>query len=199
MSNISKLLMLLAIGVVLACSSVYLIGGKKQEFDAEVVIKAPVGQIFPYLSQPQLKKQWMQGLVDQQLTDGDAIAEGAMLQSTLTSNGVSEQFQDEVIRFRENEIVSIKSRNPRLSSTTMLKLKEEGSGTRVSYKRVVQYNGIDRFKTVFSESTFQQELEQDLDKLVKMVEDNVAVPDGSPAVEPADDGDPETASSDSRE
>ena len=67
MSNLTKIIMLLVIGVITAGCSIYLIGGKKQPFDAEVIIKAPVGQIFPYIVQPELKKLWMKGLVDQQI------------------------------------------------------------------------------------------------------------------------------------
>ena len=179
MSNISKLVMLFAIGLVLAGCSLYLIGGKKQTFDTEAVIKAPVGQIFPYVVQPDLKQLWIKGLVEQQLTEGDEIAEGAFLKSTVNSNGRTESFDDEVIRYRDNEIVSIKSNNPRLSSTMMVKLKEEGSGTRVTYKRIVKYKGIERFKTMFADSQDQQELETDLGELVRLIEKNVANPGAS--------------------
>ena len=179
MSNISKLVMLFAIGLVLTGCSLYLIGGKKQTFDTEAVIKAPVGQIFPYVVQPDLKQLWIKGLVEQQLTEGDEIVEGAFLKSTVNSNGRTESFDDEVIRYRDNEIVSIKSNNPRLSSTMMVKLKEEGSGTRVTYKRIVKYKGIERFKTMFADSQDQQELETDLGELVRLIEKNVANPGAS--------------------
>ena len=179
MSNISKLVMLFAIGLVLTGCSLYLIGGKKQTFDTEAVIKAPVGQIFPYVVQPDLKQLWIKGLVEQQLTEGDEIVEGAFLKSTINSNGRTESFDDEVIRYRDNEIVSIKSNNPRLSSTMMVKLKEEGSGTRVTYKRIVKYKGIERFKTMFADSQDQQELETDLGELVRLIEKNVANPGAS--------------------
>lgn len=179
MSNISKLIMLLAIGLVIAGCSIYLIGGKKQLFHAEVVIKAPVGQIFPYVVQPDLKRLWIKGLIEQQLTEGDEIGEGSFLKSTVQSNGKTESFDDEVIRYYDNEIVSIKSKNPRLSSTMMVKLKEEGSGTRVTYKRIVQYKGIERFKTIFADSQDQQELEKDLNELARLIENNVADPGSS--------------------
>ena len=122
---------------------------------------------------------WIKGLVEQQLTEGDEIAEGAFLKSTVNSNGRTESFDDEVIRYRDNEIVSIKSNNPRLSSTMMVKLKEEGSGTRVTYKRIVKYKGIERFKTMFADSQDQQELETDLGELVRLIEKNVANPGAS--------------------
>ena len=174
MSNITKLIILTIIGLILAGISIYLIGGKRQDYDAEVTIKAPVGQIFPYAVKPELKQLWMKGLDDQALTEGDAIEEGVFLKSTRVLGGVSEQFDDEVIRFQENEIISIKSRNKRLSSTTMLKFKEIGNGTKVTFKRVVKFNGIDRFKTVFADAPFQQELEKDLDELAKLIESNVS-------------------------
>ena len=179
MSNLTKLIMLLAIGLILAGGSIYLIGGKRQDYTVTATIKAPVGQIFPYVVKPELKRQWMKGLNDQEITQGDTIEEGALLRSTRTSNGVSESFDDEVIRFRENEIISIKSKNKRLTSTTMLKFKEQGDGTKVTFTRVINFNGIDRFKTVFAKSDYKGELERDLGELVKLVEGNMSGTTGS--------------------
>ena len=196
MSNIAKVLMLLVIGLVIAAVTIYLIGGKKQEFNAELIIKAPVGQIFPYVAKPELKQLWMKGLVEQQLTVGDSVKEGSLLKSTVMSNGMTESFNDEVIRYQENEIVSIKSKNKRLSSTTMMKFKEEGNGTRVTYKRVVKYNGIDRLKTVFAESHFQQELESDLRELNKLIENNLANPSNT-STETTEGTDASTAANES--
>ena len=177
MSNLTKLIVLLVIGILIAGCSIYLIGGKKQPYDAELIIKAPIGQIFPYVVQPELKKRWMKGLVDQKLIDADAVDEGVSLRSTRIIGGETEQFEDRVIRYQANEIISTRARNNRLSSTIMIRLKEEGSGTRVTYRRVVRFYGIDRFKTVFSESEFQQELERDLEELAKLIERNVSSPD----------------------
>lgn len=176
MSNITKLIMLLVIGFVLAGCSIYLIGGKKQPYEAEVIIKAPVGQIFPYVANPELKQLWMKGLVEQELTSGEPIGEQSLLTSIRNTGGVTEQFDDEVIRFSENEIVSVKSTNKRLTLTTMIRLKEEGNGTRVTYKQVIKFNGIDRFKTVFAESNYQQELELDLAELAKLINAKLANP-----------------------
>ena len=192
MSNLTKLLMLLAIGLVLAAGSIYLIGGKRQDYKSSATIKAPVGQIFPYVVDPQLKQQWMKGLNDQEITQGDSVAEGSLLKSTRTSNGISESFDDEVIRFSENEIISVKSKNKRLTSTTMLKFKELGDGTKVTFTRVIKFHGIDRFKTVFAQSDFQSELERDLGELVKLVESNMSGATGSTVSSSSDSDDNES-------
>ncbi len=170
MSNLAKFLMLFCIGTLLAAASVWLIGGKKLEFDTSATVSAVPGQIFPYLVTPDLKKKWMQGLVEQELVDASAIEEGTMSRSVVESNGYTDEFDDEVIRFAQDEILSIKSSSDRMHSTWFFRLNENDNKTELTYRRIILFKGIERFKSVFSRDDYQREIEDDLSRLIKLVE-----------------------------
>ena len=170
MSNLAKFIMLLSIGLVLATASIWLIGGKKKEYDTKVAINARASQIFPYLVNPDLKKDWMRGFVEQELISESPIEEGSELRTVQEFNGDTTEAIGQVIRYAENEIISIKFSNHRMLLTSILKLKEINKKTEVEYRLIVSPNALNRFTTVFSADEYQSDIERDLDNLVRQVE-----------------------------
>ncbi len=170
MSNLAKFIMLLSIGLVLAAASIWFIGGKKKEYDTSVEINARASQIFPYLVDSDLKKDWMQGFVEQELIGESPIEEGSEVRTVQESDGDPIETIGLVIRYAENEIISIKYNSHQRLLTSIFKLKEINKKTEVEYRLIVRANGLKRFTSVFSEDEYRKEIERDLNNLVKRVE-----------------------------
>lgn len=170
MSNFAKFILLLSIGLVLALVSIWLIGGKNREYDTKVAINARASQIFPYLVDSDLKKEWIQGFVEQELIGESPVEEGSELRTIHESNGKTIEATGSVIRFAENEIISIRSNSHGTLLTSIFKLKEINKKTEVEYRLIVRAHGLNRFTTVFSEDEYRKEIERDMNNLVKRVE-----------------------------
>ena len=125
MSNLSKFLLLLFIGLVLAAVCIWFIGGKKQEFDTTATLNVQPSQVFPYVVDPELKKKWMTGLVEHEVIDSSKIDELTQLRTVLEANGQTIDFDDLVIRFTENEIITIKSRSKPMMLTSFFQAERD--------------------------------------------------------------------------
>jgi uncharacterized protein YndB with AHSA1/START domain len=179
MSNITKLLMLLSIGLLLAVASVWFVGGKKKVSSVTTTVNASPEQIFPYLVETDLKRQWLPSLIDQELIpsleDIEAerepiFEEGVEISSTMRLNDENQQMQGEVIRYSENELVTVKSRNENITITHFFRLKEKGGRTEIDYRKIVRHNGIQRLLSVFEEDTTQVDVEEEISRLARLVE-----------------------------
>ena len=179
MSNLTKILMLLGIGLFLTLASAYFVGGKKKEYDVSATIKARPYQLFPYLTDPELKKKWMTSLVDQEVITDGPIAEDTELNSVIRIDDENVDFRSLVIRFSKNEVLSIKSRNEELTWTTFFRLEGTDDVTKLDYRRILKNDGMRRLMAVLSEDEYQVELEKELANLVKLVESEVdnSIPD----------------------
>lgn len=170
--------MLLAIGLLLAAASIWFIGGKKQTYYNVRTVKAQAYQIFPYLIDPELKKKWRDNLVEQRLVS-DVMEEGAELRTVLEFGDETIEYEDRVLRFAKNEVVSIRSRGSETTSTSFVRLKPAGEETEIDFRRIVRLGGVKRFMSVFADDSNQQALDEDLAKLIKLVEDETdhTIPD----------------------
>lgn len=181
MSNITKLLILLAIGLILAAASVWFIGGKKKEYDIVATVQARPYQLFPYLVEPELKKKWMSGLVNENVVvdpadeseDAGTVKEDALLDATFDIDGESLNFKGTIIRYAKNEIASFKYRNDDMHRTSFFRLKGKNDTTQLEYRRIVRLDGMRRFSSVFADDSNQADIERELDRLVSMVESEV--------------------------
>lgn len=170
--------MLLAIGLLLSAASVWFIGGKPKKYDNVRTVKAQAYQVFPYLVDPDLKKRWRDGLVEQRLVS-DEMGEEAELRTVLDMEDGQVEFEDRVIRYAKNEIVSIRSKSSDLTATSVIQLKPRGEETEIDFRRIIRLGGMKRFMSVFAEDLNQRALDEDLTRLIKIVEDETdhTIPD----------------------
>ena len=101
MSNIAKFLMLLLIGVVIAVISLWLVGGKKQAYEAKVSIDAPAPVIFRYLIDGKERKRWQVGLIECNPTSDTKESVGSRTATLVEVDG--EQVEYESILQQQNE------------------------------------------------------------------------------------------------
>lgn len=168
------LFMVIAVGIALGC--LWFLGGKKQEYSTAISINALPEQVFPYLVEPLRVKKWNSRVDDiQPLTDGP-VQLGSKSQSTLQFNGEPRVFQDEVIRFQQDEIFTVRSRAPNTILSSLFKLENESGKTGLSYQIKLTTKGFSRLLVPFQNSKRrQQEMAQDTLALKKIVESEIAV------------------------
>ena len=111
MSLFARILLFVVIVAAIACSSIWLIGGKKNDFSTSLVINAQPQQIFPYLTESDRLKQWISGLVR---VEDLAMAEKnqpAVITERIVDDGQGNSivFKDKVIRQVQDELFSVQS------------------------------------------------------------------------------------------
>ncbi len=204
MSNLTKLLILVFIGLFLASASIWFIGGKKKEYGIIVTLKARPYQLFPYLVEAEQKKKWMSGFLEETVLinptdDTDSagtIKENAELETVIEIEGEPIQFRGQVIRFSKNEVASFKYRSDQINQTSFFRLDGKDDVTQLTYKRIVQLDGAKRFMSVFNDDLNQADVEAEISRLTKLidneVDNSVSDPDAiltTVGVESGDDGD----------
>ena len=181
MSNITKLLMLLVIGLLLAAASIWLIGGKKKVYSIATNINARPQQLFPYLIEPELKKQWLPSIVNEELipsledieNDREPVfAENAKIISDIEFEGRPLRMNGRVIRFTKDQLVSVKYSNEELSLTYFFRLKPKTNSTEVEFQKIIRFDGFKRFTSVFAEDNNKALLQQEISQLSKLIEDS---------------------------
>jgi hypothetical protein len=186
--------MLLAIGVIIATVSIWLIGGKQRDYRIAIRVEAQPHQLFPYLVQPDLKKRWNPDLISQTIVSSDTtIKEGVELLTRRVLNNKEIESRDQFIRFQRDTLVSINSNSDDFFCSSYYKLNPIDNDTEVVCQRVLNYKGLRRFFAVLNEDTMQEQLEDEMRRLVETVEKEVdnSIPNPNP-VKPKDDSSDES-------
>lgn len=180
MSLPAKLLITLLIVAGVAASSLWIIGGKKNEYSTSLVIDAQPQQVFPYLTQPDLLKSWIDGLAEvselvkppEEKLPSPAVTTPRVFRS---ANGKQIRFQDEIIRFDPDKLVSVQSRNGShvITSIYQLELKEDNK-TSLTYRVKTANRGVGRFLAPLNSTNIQEQMENDARSLKELVEKNRA-------------------------
>lgn len=179
MGNITKLLMLLGIGLLLAAASIWFIGGKKKEYSVKIAVNARPQQVFPYFADVEKKKLWLTSIVSEELIPSRAdieaerepvFQEGTHILSTMNLDGETIEMRGNIIRFSQNELLSIKFRNDAMALTRFFHLKLKTSSTEINYRKIIRHNGFQRFFSVFENDNHQAEIEEAISRLAKLLE-----------------------------
>ena len=174
--------MLLGIGLLLAIASIWFIGGKKKEYNLTTTINARPQQLFPYLVESELKKRWLTSIVNEELVASTAdveadrepvFEENREINSLININGETLEFKSQVIRYQQDQTLSIKSQNEDLVLTHFFRLKPKGNSTELVYRKIMKLNGLGRLLAVFEEDVNQAVLEQEVSRLAQIVESEV--------------------------
>lgn len=198
MSLPAKLLIFLLIVAGVAATSLWIIGGKKNEYSTSLLINAQPQQVFPYLTQPEHLKSWIDGLTEvselvkppEEKLPTPAVTTLRVFQN---ENGKQVRFQDEIIRFDPNKLVSVQSRNRShvVTSIYQLELKDDNK-TSLTYRVKKANRGIGRFFAPLNQANIQEQMENDARRLKELVEKN-QTPDSENGLDSAaDDSTPQS-------
>lgn len=171
MSNIAKLLMLFCIGVIVAAVCLWLIGGKKQAFDALVSIDAPPNVVFKYLTDCEQRKRWQVGLYECRTTSDTENTVGSRGITVLEIEGEQVEFQEEILRYQENEFLSVRAIGANEISTAIFRLEPLQGSTNFTYKVKAEPTGFSRLMAPFAEPATQERIDDEVLKLKRLVEE----------------------------
>ena len=201
MSRLTRFLLFLVVATLVAVTGLWILGGKKTEFSTRVSIAAHPSQIFPYLTQPEKLKQWLTGLeqVDEILPipKGEYSAVPDTHRTVVDSTGRKTQFQDNVIRFTPDELISVQSSCSTVVLTSIFQLELKASQqTLTTYQVKSMPIGIGRLLAPLKTSDVQKQIVDDARRLKELVEREQPVGKGGsaegavsfqvPGFEPAD-------------
>ncbi|MEE2825222.1 MAG: SRPBCC family protein [Planctomycetota bacterium] len=174
MSGIVKFLLFLVIAMGITIGCLWFLGGKKQEYSTVVSINASTDQVYPYLTEPERIKKWNSELVEIRLLQEGPIELGSKLVSSLQFNGTTQVFKEEVIRFQENEVFTVRSRASDVIFSSIFKLENESGKTRLSYQVKLTNRGLNRLMAPLQDSDLrQQQMVRNVLALKKIVESEI--------------------------
>ena len=156
MSGIVKFLLFLVIAMGITVGCLWFLGGKKQEYSTVVSINASIDQVYPYLTEPERMKKWKSELVEIRLLQDGPVELGSKSVSTLQFNGTTKVFNDEVIRFQENEVFTVRSQAPDVIFSSIFKLENESGKTGLSYQVKLTNRGLNRLMAPLQDSDLRQ-------------------------------------------
>ncbi len=176
MSAIGKiaLTILLILGIVAA--ALWILGGKQSEYSTALSIDAPPEAIFPYLTKPERLKSWTSGLNEvaeffpTPKINGIASGRPKKSQRVMSTNGSPVSFEDQVIRYEENQSISVQSINSQQVVTYIYQLEPRDGQTFLSYRIKKASCGVGRFLAPLWSSNDQDRIDADIRKLKDLVE-----------------------------
>ena len=171
MSNIAKFLMLLLIGIVIAVISLWLVGGKKQSYEAKVSIEAPADVIFSYLIDGNERKRWQVGLIEYSPTSETQECVGAQATTLVEVAGEQVEYEEKIIRYQKNEFLSTKGTGPKETSTAVFRLEQLAGSTNLTYKVKAEPTGFSRLMAPFAKPQTQERIADEVLRLKQLVEE----------------------------
>ncbi len=157
-------------------AALWMIGGKEGEFSTELTINASPETVFPYLVEPDHLKNWNSGLVDVARYDAppqeQTLGPPAIKKTnrTISIDGKQVQFDDQVIRFEENKLLSIQSTNSNAIRTAIFRLEPKGSVTQVTYRVKAVNCGFGRIMAPLQSDSTKLRIDNDILQLKELVE-----------------------------
>ena len=178
MSLPAKIVVFLLIVVGIGASSLWILGGKKNEYSTSLVIDAQPQQVFPYLTQPDHMKTWIEGLDEvselvkppEKELPAPPVTTARIVR---TADGKQVRYQDQIIRFDPGKLVSVQSKNRSQVVTSIYQLEaKEDDKTALTYKVKTKNRGVGRILAPLSTADIQLQMEQDARRLKELVEKN---------------------------
>lgn len=175
MSPLSRLLLFLSIALVVFVAGLWISGGKREDYSAKIEIARRPSQIFPYLVEPEKLKNWMTGLeqIDQPMPPLDDYTDPPQLLRTVVNpNGKRIEYNDLVIRYSQDQILTIQSSASGKVQTTILQLEPSNSATQFSYQVKISHSKLARLMAPLQSSNLQERVNGDVRRLKELVEKN---------------------------
>lgn len=172
MNSATKTFASLLLVVALILFALWLFGGKKIKYETRLMIEAPPAVVFPYLTEAEKLKLWVSGLTKIAFINGLQDQVGAIARVTLREGDRQFQYEDTVLRYEKDQLLSIRSENDVTSTTLVYRLEKDGEETELFYNMKKSRLGIGRVLALFSQDTTRDRVQNDLQNLKRLVEEN---------------------------
>lgn len=129
---------LIGIGVLLAGAQIYVMGNvtRKRPYrhSVEVTVNRPAERVYPYLTDPELKKQWVGGLQEMVPMNPRGLKVGAKARQVMELDGNHYEVEQEIVDLTPNQRFALALSHPALSAAGTYELFDDGDGhTRLTY------------------------------------------------------------------
>lgn len=136
----------------------------------EVVIGAPPERVFPFMIEPELLKQWMNGLKESRpLTEG-GLRVGARSEELVEEDGRRMVVLTEVVRLDHNRALVVKLENEIFDAVSSYELLAAGDATALVHELETTYKGMMKLMSAMIGGMVQKKLEGDLERLRSLVQ-----------------------------
>lgn len=188
MGRALKISISLAVVLATAACALWIVGGKRMRYSTSLLIDAPPAEVFTHLTDADLMKKWMDGLVTIEPVDVPLNQIGAKAKVVFESGGKQIEYNDEIIRYEEAKLLSVKAKNRLVTLTSIYRLepKEEGGKTYLTYVVKSTHQGIGKLLAPFIRSPIEDKIVSDAQRLKTLVESST----GHPSSLNATPGDP---------
>lgn len=172
MSGSIKFLLLLVVALIVALGSLWFVGGKQREFSTAVTIDAPISRVYENLTDMDRAPQWRSEIEEFRALGDGAVEVGSQFETTLHFGGYSDEYLEEILRLKTNELFTTRSTSGRAVVNAVYKLESvDSSHTRLTYKLKMTSRGIYRVLTPFADdSSLKETLESNALALKSMIE-----------------------------
>lgn len=151
----------------------WFVGGQKQEYSAEMTIKAPASRVFRYLTDPELVKKWSSEIVEIELYEGEQSSLGAIADVVVESQGRQIGMKQEVIKFEQDEMISLQRSNDVMMTTSIFRLSGNGERTSLNYRVKESRLGLNRVTGFFFGTDRQAIVQSEIHQLKQLVESEI--------------------------
>lgn len=110
---------------------------------------------------------------------------GARSVDVIEREGERVEIETEIRRIEKNQLLQVRMRANFFDAVNHFDLTPTANGTKVTQNLTVSYKGFARFLAPFTDDKTRSELERDLDRLKRAVENAAAQPATPPAADPA--------------
>ncbi len=170
-----------AVLLVLAAATLYLLGGRKRTFRAEVRIDGSADEVWPWLVEPERLERWIGGLVESRPLGDGGLRVGARSVETIEEGDRRSEMTTEVVALDPARLLAVRLESGVLTGRNRLELWPAGDGaTLLRQTLTVRYRGAARMFGPFLGGTVRRKLDADLDRLRASVESGRRGASGAP-------------------
>jgi len=174
MSNFTKFVFLLFIALIIAFCCLWLIGGKKVEYETALTIDAHPDVVASYIIDPKLMPQWRSDIVDSGSASQAPFEKGRISRVAIRTVSGEVEADEEVLIYDtkpDKKNVSVRLTSPDRIATSIYELTlVEGKKTKLVYKIKATPVGFARIRAIFDDDTMREQMQKDSQKLREIAE-----------------------------
>ncbi|MDG2385354.1 MAG: SRPBCC family protein [Pirellulaceae bacterium] len=147
----------------------WLFGGRTISWSRSFETQAAPDRIFSCLIDPELRLQWMEGVVAIEPITNFGAAIGAKHRITLKQEKHEVVMEDEILDYHQDQLLRLEIESPSVVITSIFTIEPFGEQTRLGQQMRVRYRGMARFFAPFLGGELQQQLDRDQKSLRELL------------------------------
>ena len=140
-------------------------------YSTSLLIDAPPADVFDYLTDTELMKKWVDGLVEVVPVTEEPNQIGSRARTIIQQDGKRIEYEDEIIRYEKDSILTIKATNRLVTHTSIYRLEpKENDKTQFTFVVKTTNHGFGKLLAPLFRSPIEQKIAEDAQRLKELVE-----------------------------